>query len=405
MNDYLKEVKEPLSLRLVMEEASRCLLCKDAPCSSSCPAYTDPARFIRAVRFKNLCGAVEVVRENNALASICARVCPTEKYCQSGCSRSGIDKPIDIGAIQRFICDFETSTNMEVLEYPKYNGKKVAIIGSGPSGLTAALELRKLGYNVTIFEKDEMPGGYLRYGIPSYRLPIDVLDKEIERIIKSGVVIKTNELIDTKRLDELNKEFDSIIIASGYSKGKMLPLFENNKNTILAVDFLHQVKESKIGKLPDNILVIGGGDVAMDCCVTLKKLGVKNVTDIVYEGFNEFKASNEELSLARKENVSIIDGYIPIAINDDIIEFKSRFIDSKINIKADLIILATGQTIDDSIKLDFNGNYVENNNYRIKDTKIFVTGDIQKGDKTVVYSVRKGKEVAAYVNSYLGGNK
>ena len=107
MSDYLKEEKKPLSLRLIMEEASRCLLCKDAPCSSSCPAYTDPARFIRAIRFKNLCGAVEVVRENNALASICARVCPTEKYCQSGCSRSGIDKPIDTtGAGDSFVAGF-----------------------------------------------------------------------------------------------------------------------------------------------------------------------------------------------------------------------------------------------------------------------------------------------------------
>lgn len=404
MNDYEKEVKKPLSLRLVMEEASRCLLCKDAPCSSSCPAYTDPARFIRAIRFKNLCGAVEVVRENNALAAICARVCPTEKYCQSGCSRCGIDKPIDIGAIQRFICDFEVDTKMEVLEFPKYNGKKVAIIGSGPSGLTSALELRKLGYEVTIFEKDEMPGGYLRYGIPSYRLPKEVLESEIKRILKSGVVIKTKELINDERLEELKKDYDAIILALGYSKGKMLHLFEENNKTILAVDFLHQVKEEPF-KLPDNVLVIGGGDVAMDTCVTLKKLGVKNVTDIVYESFAEFKASNEELSLARLENVSIIDGYIPIYVDDEVVKFKSRFIDSEISIKTDLIILATGQTIDDTINLEFNGNFVENTNYRIGKTNMFITGDIQKGDKTVVYSVRKGKEVAAYVDNFLGGNK
>ena len=130
MNNFIEE-KKPLTLRLDMEEASRCLLCKDAPCSSACPAGTDPGRFIRALRFKNLCGAVEVIRENNALASICARVCPTEKYCQNGCTRCGIDKPIDIGAIQRFLCDFETDTKMNVLEFKEYNGKRVAIIGSG----------------------------------------------------------------------------------------------------------------------------------------------------------------------------------------------------------------------------------------------------------------------------------
>ena len=378
MNNFIEE-KKPLTLRLAMEEASRCLLCKDAPCSSACPAGTDPGRFIRALRFKNLCGAVEVIRENNALASICARVCPTEKYCQNGCTRCGIDKPIDIGAIQRFLCDFETDTKMNVLEFKEYNGKRVAIIGSGPAGLTSALELRKMGYSVTIFEKDKKPGGYLRYGIPSYRLPIEVLDKEIKRITDSGVEIKTNEFISKEVLESIQKEYDAVVIAIGYSKGKMIPIFVGNKKAILAVDFLHKVKERNNLNLPDNVLVIGGGDVAMDVCVTLKKLGVSNVTDIVYVP-KEYKRG----------------GYVT---------FSSRFIDSEIKIKADLIILATGQTIDNIFDLAFNGNCVENNKNRIDNTNLFVAGDISTSEKTVVYSVRSGKEVARSVDEYLGGNK
>jgi dihydropyrimidine dehydrogenase (NAD+) subunit PreT len=405
LNNFIEE-KKPLTLRLAMEEASRCLLCKDAPCTSACPAGTDPGRFIRALRFKNLCGAVEVIRENNALASICARVCPTEKYCQNGCTRCGIDKPIDIGAIQRFLCDFETDTKMNVLEFKEYNGKRVAIIGSGPAGLTSALELRKMGYSVTIFEKDKKPGGYLRYGIPSYRLPIEVLDKEIKRITDSGVEIKINECVSKERLEAIKQEYDAVILAIGYSKGKMIPIFEGNKKAILAVDFLHKVKEKNNLNLPDNVLVIGGGDVAMDVCVTLKKLGVSNVTDIVYEGFSEFRASKEELALARKENVSIIDGYVPKEYKrGGYVTFSSRFIDSEIKIKADLIILATGQTIDNIFDLDFNGNCVENSKNRIDNTNLFVAGDISTSEKTVVYSVKSGKEVARSVDEYLGGNK
>ena len=189
---YQEEYEVGFTPRLVMEEASRCLLCLDAPCSASCPAGTDPAKFIRSLRFKNVKGAAETVRINNVLGAICARVCPTERYCQLGCSRSGIDKPIDIGRIQRYITDFEDALKMDTLETKEENGKKVAVVGSGPAGLTTAAELAKEGYHVSIFEKESKAGGYLKYGIPEYRLPNAVVDKEIDRIVKLGVDINLN---------------------------------------------------------------------------------------------------------------------------------------------------------------------------------------------------------------------
>ena len=189
---YQEEYEVGYTPRLVMEEASRCLLCLDAPCSASCPAGTDPAKFIRSLRFKNVKGAAETVRINNILGAICARVCPTERYCQAGCSRSGIDKPIDIGGIQRYITDFEDALKMKVLEDVELNGKKVAVIGSGPAGLTVAAELAKKGHKVTIYEQDSKAGGYLRNGIPEYRLPNKVVDKEIKRIVELGVDIVLN---------------------------------------------------------------------------------------------------------------------------------------------------------------------------------------------------------------------
>ena len=160
---------------LAMEEASSCLLCLDAPCSQSCPAGTDPARLIRSIRFRNDKGAAKTIRTNNPLGAICASACPTERYCQLGCTRSCIDKPIDIAKLQRYATDLENSLGLRFLTAREPNGKEVAIIGSGPSGLTASAILAQKGYRVVIFEKESMPGGYLRYGIPEYRLPCEVL--------------------------------------------------------------------------------------------------------------------------------------------------------------------------------------------------------------------------------------
>ena len=398
---YMKEYEAGFNPRLVMEEASRCLLCHDAPCSKACPAGTDPAKFIRSVRFKNVKGAAETVRVNNILGAICARVCPTERYCQLGCSRSGIDKPIDIGRIQRYVTDSEDAFKMDILEAKKPNGKKVAVIGSGPAGLSVAGYLQMEGYSVTVFEKEAKAGGYLRYGIPEYRLPSTVVDKEIKRIEKLGVTIETNHPVED--VNALKKEYDAVVVATGHSKGKMLPIFESKRFVKTAVDFLHEAKRRKGNiKVPENVLVIGGGDVAMDTVTTLKLLGVKQVTDVVYETFEEFKASKKELSGAQEQGVSIIDGYVPVALKGKKVVFEHRFIKAKLEVKADLIILAVGQYTEAN-KLGFEVNKLQEVTNGNKNG-IFVCGDIAPGgEKTVVYAVKNAKEVASSVKKYLGG--
>ena len=257
---YTEELGQAYTGVTVAQEAARCLLCHDAPCSKGCPAGTDPARFIRSVRFRNFKGAAATIRSNNALGAVCARVCPTERTCELACSRTGIDKPIDIGGIQRFVCDFEESCGMEVLAAGTPNGKSVAVVGSGPAGLQAAASLRVLGYAVDICEAEKAAGGVLRYGIPEYRLPNAVVDSEVARIERLGAHIHLNTKVGQDiTLDELKSTHDAVLICVGYSEPKMLPAFEGNEAAETAVHFLHRVKESAgTLSLPKSVLVIGG---------------------------------------------------------------------------------------------------------------------------------------------------
>ncbi|KRM77625.1 dihydropyrimidine dehydrogenase subunit A [Secundilactobacillus collinoides DSM 20515 = JCM 1123] len=398
------------TMTTVMEEAARCLLCHDAPCSQACPAHTDPGKFIRSVRFRNVKGAAETIRENNALGAICARVCPTEKYCELACSRTGIDSPIDIGGIQRYVTDFEQQAKMDILKKGDSNGKTIAIVGSGPAGLQTATTMLERGYAVDIYEKSEKAGGYLTYGIPEYRLPQDIVDFEIKRIVNLGADIHYNVTVGKDiTMDDLKANHDAVVVAVGASEAKSLSIFAGNDYVESAVDFLARVKDAKgdITDVPQNAVVIGGGDVAMDVATTLKRLDAKNVTDVAYEEFDEFRASKKELEGTRKAGVTIVDGYVPSAVDDNVVTFKHRKIDSELKIKADKIILAIGQQINaDNLGINIERGVVPYVGYKTEDPKVYITGDIAKGDQTVVWAVRKGKKVADLVDqTLLGGTK
>lgn len=398
------------TMTTVMEEAARCLLCHDAPCSQACPAHTDPGKFIRSVRFRNVKGAAETIRENNALGAICARVCPTEKYCELACSRTGIDRPIDIGGIQRYVTDFEEQAKMDILKKGAANGKSIAIVGSGPAGLQTATTMLERGYAVDIYEKNEKAGGYLTYGIPEYRLPQDIVDFEIKRIVNLGADMHYNVTIGKDMtMDDLKANHDAVVVAVGASEAKSLSMFAGNDYVESAVDFLARVKNAKgnITDIPEKAVVIGGGDVAMDVATTLKRLDVKNVTDVAYEEFDEFRASKKELAGTRKAGVTIIDGYVPSAVDGNVVTFKHRTIDSELKIKADKIILAIGQQINaDNLGINIERGVVPYVGYKTDDPKVYITGDISKGDQTVVWAVRKGKEVADLIDqTLLGGTK
>ena len=396
---YTEELERGYSVSTVMEEAQRCLLCYDAPCSKACPAGTDPAKFIRSVRFRNFKGAAETIRINNVLGAVCARVCPTERYCESGCSRCGIDKPIDIGGIQRFVTDFEAACGMKVLEKGTANGKRVAVVGSGPAGLQAAATLLQLGYEVEIFEKADRAGGFLRT-IPEYRLPETVVDGEIARIVALGAVIHCGVNVDKAKFEELKAGFDAVLVATGVRKAMILDLFQGNPNVVSAVDLLTEIR-SKHGQMnvPASALVLGGGDSAMDAATTLKMLGVKDVIEVTR---NEFRASDAEKTTAHEMGVITIGGYTPAAVDGKTVTFRHSRLNSELKIEADLIVVALGQNIDNELGLPVERNEVVAEGSRV-DGKVFVAGDIAKGDKTVVAAVKKGKLAAYEIHNRIGG--
>ena len=402
---YSQELVQGYTMSTVMEEAQRCLLCHDAPCSNACPAGTDPAKFIRSVRFRNFKGAAETIRSNNALGAACARICPTERYCEQGCSRCGIDKPINIGGIQRFVTDFEEQCGMKVLERGPANGKKIGIIGSGPAGLQAAATLLQLGYEVDIYEKGAKAGGFLRTGIPEYRLPDAVVDTEVARIAELGAnFLYCREVGKDVSMEELKEKYDAVLVAVGIGRPQMLEMFEGNPYAVPAVTFLAEVDERQGEvELPDNALVIGGGDAAMDVSATLKLLGVQNVTTVTRKELSDFRASKVELETARAQGVTIVDGYAPVAVEGKVVTFRHRRLNSELKIEADKIILAVGQSTDaDQLGLPIVKNEVDFDGFQA-DGKGFVAGDIAKGDKTAVWAVRKGKAAAYAIHNFVGG--
>lgn len=279
ISSYASELEKGYDYRLAMEEASRCLLCHDAPCSQGCPAGTDPAKFIRSLRFRNIYGAAETIRTNNPFGGSCANICPYGNLCEEACSRCGIDKPIQIGKLQKFLVEQEKALNMNLVEAGEPNGKKVVCIGAGPASLTCARELAVQGYDVTVYEANDKAGGMLTYGILPSRLPQEIVDFDVEQIEKAGVKIVYNHKIDAAELAKLKEENDAVFVGVGLWKSKPVDIpGADLKGVVQAIDYLREARTDTANFHPgSNVVVIGGGDVAMDCVSTAKQLGATAV--------------------------------------------------------------------------------------------------------------------------------
>ena len=247
-------------LRTAMAEAARCLLCHDAPCSQGCPAKTDPGTFIRSLRLKNIKGAAETIRENNPLAGCCALVCPYDKLCEEACSRTGIDRPIEIGKIQRFLVEQEKALGMKVLKAGAPKNKKVLCIGAGPASLACAAALAVEGCQVTVAEAFAKAGGVLTYGINPTRLPQDMVDFDISRIKDLGVRFEFGKRIDPSRMPSLIEEYDAVFVGVGLWKSKEADIPGKGLDGVVsALEYLSRARSSHARETAGAVVILETG--------------------------------------------------------------------------------------------------------------------------------------------------
>lgn len=413
---YLDEAVHGYNIRTAMEEAARCVLCFEAPCSKGCPADTKPADFIRSIRFRNFKGAAATIREANALGGCCAKICPYDRLCEEACSRTGIDRPIQIGKLQAFAIDQERAFGMKILTAPKADKQKVACIGSGPASLSCASRLAREGYPVTIYEQFDKPGGVLTYGIIPSRLPQDVVDFDIEKVKELGVefVLRTKVGKDIT-LEQLKEQgYKAFFIGTGLWKSRTIDIPGMQLEGVThAIDFLKRARSSNGEmKLDGNAIVIGGGDVAMDCAATAKLLGADRVSIVYRRTLEEAPADIAEIEYAQSLGIGIYTKFKP----KEILEERGKAIglyavgsddDSELKLMASHIIFAIGQEPEDmlqiaSIALSENGTVACDINKGFTNVPgVFAAGDIVNGGKTVVEAVAQGKSVAESIMKYL----
>ena len=423
-------------------EANRCLHCKNPMCRTGCPVGLHIPDFIEEIKNKNYEKAINIIHLDSSLPAICGRVCPQETQCEAKCVLGIKSEPVSIGKLERFVADYAKEHNILEKVDIKKNGKKVAIVGSGPSGLACATDLAKLGYDVTIYEALHLAGGVLSYGIPEFRLPKEkVVDVEIENVKKLGVKIETDVIIGkTLTIDDLKNEYgyDAIFIGSGAG----LPMFmgipgENSNGVFSANEFLTRNNLMKANrddydtpiKVGKKVVVVGGGNVAMDACRTALRLGAE--THIVYRrSEKELPARLEEVNHAKEEGIifDVLTNPIEIIADENACVRAIRVIKmelgepdergrrrpievkgSEYEIECDMVIMALGTSPNPMLKNNTIGLHtnqkgcIEYNEETCMTSidGVFVGGDAATGAATVILAMGAGKKAAKGIDNYL----
>ena len=408
------------------ELANYCIGCKNPLCSKGCPLNNDIAGFISLIKEDKLKEAYELLCETTVLQSICGRICPHTKQCQGKCIRGFKGDPVSIGELESYLGDLAIKNNWSIPVSGENKKERIAIIGSGPSGLTCAAFLRRAGYQVTIYEKHNYLGGLLRHGIPEFRLSKDILDEAINKIISLGIEVKLNtELGKDITLSELESTYDAIFIGIGANLSSKMNIPGEDLNGVYGGNELleqnnHPNYEGK------EVVVSGGGNVAMDVARTINKLGAKKVTVIYRRSENEMPAETKEIEEAKQEGIELLlqTNILSIKGNDKVeeleciktelvaIEGETRLSPvniegSNFNIKTDYIIMAVGSHPEEqitnnlNINLDKKGRIEVNENNQTSNKKIFAGGDISGTEGTVAFAARSGRNAANSIIDYL----
>lgn len=431
----------------VVAEANRCLQCKQAPCCRGCPVEVDIPAFIKLAAQKDFAGAIKKIKEKNALPAVCGRVCPQENQCEKFCTLGKKYEPVAIGRIERFCADWELSGGVMPQEVAPPTGKKVAIVGSGPAGLTCAADLAKLGHKVTVFEALHVAGGVLMYGIPEFRLPKAVVQAEVENLKKLGVDIQVNAVVGRfATVDELMEEgeFDAVFIGTGAG----LPYFmnipgENACGVYSANEFLTRTNLMKAYCFPEydtpirvgrKVAVLGGGNVAMDAARTALRLGAEESWIVYRRSRAELPARHEEVKHAEEEGVKFqfLTSPTRILYNDDYwvtgmecLRYELGDPDdsgrrrpvpikgSEFVIDVDTVVVAIGQGPNPlvprtTIGLECNkkGNIVADpETGATSKPGVFAGGDVVTGAATVILAMGAGRKAAKSIHDYLSEQK
>ena len=441
-NKNFEEVTLGYTEEMALNEAARCLNCKNMPCVSGCPVNIHIPQFISKVAEGDFKAAYKIIAETNSLPAISGRVCPQESQCEMHCVRGIKGEPVGIGRLERFVADWYRNNVKEEVEKPELNGKKVAVVGSGPSSLTCASDLAKKGYEVTVFEAFHVAGGVLVYGIPEFRLPKEIVQNEVNGLIARGVKVETDMVIGrVLTIDELINDmgFNAVFIGTGAG----LPSFmgiegEDLSGVYSANEYLTRINLMKAYrkeydtpiKHSRSVAVVGGGNVAMDAARCAKRLGAEHVYVVYRRSEEEMPARNEEIHHAKEEGIEFLLLNNPVKINNDgtgavksmecikmelgepdasgrrrPIEIKG----SEFELDVDTVIMALGtspnpliRTTTPGIEVNRHGCLVVNEDtMQTSRDGIYAGGDAVTGAATVILAMGAGKKAASAIDEYL----
>ena len=438
-NKNFEEVALGYTEEQAIDEAERCLNCKNHPCMDGCPVQIAIPEFIQKIVEKDFEGAYQVINRSSSLPAVCGRVCPQERQCESKCVRGIKGEAVGIGRLERFVADWHNKNVTAAPEKPQPNGHKCAVIGCGPSGLACASDLAKKGYDVTIYEALHTPGGVLAYGIPEFRLPKAIVQKEVDGLKALGVKIETNVVIGKSiTIDELFDEFgyEAVFIGSGAGLPRFMNIPGENLNGVYSAnEFLTRINLMKAFKegsstpieRPKKAVIVGGGNVAMDAARSAKRLGA-DVTIVYRRSMEELPARKEEVEHAIEEGIvfKLLNNPIEVVGEDGRVKSircqemelsepdasgrRSPVpVEGKINeIEADCFIVSIGTSPNPLIKnttdgLDANsrGCLVADDNGATSRDGVFAGGDAVTGAATVILAMGAGKKAAAAMDEYI----
>ncbi len=422
-----EQLKPYMNPTMAYYESSRCLFCYDAPCVQACPTNIDIPLFIRQINTDNIAGAAKTIYDSNYFGNICGKVCPTEVLCEGACVFNHQNvKPIEIGRLQSFATNTIIEKNKKLYKLAENNGKKIAVIGAGPAGISCACELRLLGYNVNIYEAKEHSSGLALYGCAPYKVTNEDVMQEMDYLQNQfGFNVKYNSRIDTEeKLKELENKYDAIFLGIGLGNTRSLNIAGGNLNNCIgATEYIEQIKLNPINvKIGKKIIVIGGGNTAMDAASESARLGANKVTLAYRRSKEEMGAYDFEYELAKAVGVKGMFNVSPVAIlgNEEVegVHFiKTKTENGKVvnitgsdfKLECNTVILATGQSKKtdllskiNNLKFDKKGKIlVDENTLQTSNPKYFAGGDAMNGGAEVVNAAAEGKKAARGIHSFL----